>query len=133
MSHDLVSYENQPRAPLKSLPPIGFGTPLSESLESYLERLCAVHDVQRKQLECFVTGELQSHKRSQGLIEPVRVDSAWPTTQAFASSLSALNQQPNVARLGFGWLTCILAGADALRQRSAWCTGWPWPPPVETA
>ena len=122
MSHDLVSYENQPRAPLKSLPPIGFGTPLSESLESYLERLCAVHDVQRKQLECFVTGELQSHKRSQGLIEPVRVDSAWPTTQAFASSLSALNQQPNVARLGFGWLTCVLAGADALRQRSAWCT-----------
>ena len=48
-------------ARLKSLPPIAFGTPLSESLESYLERLCAVHNIQRKQLECFVTGELEWH------------------------------------------------------------------------
>lgn len=122
MSNDLVSYDDQPRAPLKSLPPVAFGTPLSESLESYLERLCAVHDIQRKQLECFVTGELESQKRSLGLVEPIRVDSAWPTTQAFASSLSTLTQQPNVARLGFGWLTAVLAGADALRPRSAWCT-----------
>ena len=53
MRRDLITYASQPRSVLKSQLPIGFGTPLCESLESYFERLLAAHDIQRKQLECL--------------------------------------------------------------------------------
>lgn len=121
MRRDLITYASQPRSVLKSQLPIGFGTPLCESLESYFERLLAAHDIQRKQLECLVTGDLESPKLAKGLVEPVRVDNASATSHAFAVRLSEMTQQPTVACLGFGWMNVVISSIDTLRNRAAWC------------
>jgi hypothetical protein len=122
MSLEIVSYDAYPpRAALKSQPVIAFGTSVAEGLESYLERLLSVHDIQRKHMECFITGDVDSEKRVRGCIEPVRPDSPWHTSRDFADRLAQLTGQPEVARLGLGWLTHVISGADALRTHVAWC------------
>jgi hypothetical protein len=121
MKQDLINYDGFPRSILKSQALIGFGTALCESLESYFERLLAAHDIQRTHLECLVKGDLATDKTAKALVEPVRLDGPSATARAFAVRLAELTQQPDVRHLGLGWLNEILASADALRHRAAWC------------
>ncbi len=118
----IVDYSQYPRSALKSEAPINFGEATVESVDSYVERLTSTHDVQRKDIECYVTGDNEPRRRSAGHVEPLRPDSPYASSEKFATALAALTHQPTVARLGLGWMHTMLGRSDALKPYSAWCS-----------
>lgn len=120
-TNQIVDYSQFPRSTLKSEAPINFGEATVESVDSYVERLTSLHDVQRKDVECYVTGDNEPRRRSAGHVEPIRPDSPSASSEVFVRALAALTHQPNIARLGLGWLNTLLGRSDALKPYSAWC------------
>lgn len=108
------------RATLASLQPTGYGTDQVESMESYAEHLRSVHDVARWQLECTVAGVNDSRRRVGKYLSP-RLDGLSASACSFAEKLAALTQQPQVARLGLGWMREVVTPVEALKQGAAWC------------
>ena len=115
MTAVVIDYSEYPRSALKSQVPIGWGTPVVESLDGYLERLVSALDVPRKSLECYVSGDNDPQLRREGRVEPIRPDSPWRSSKTFAATLAELTQQPSVERLGLGWLHGVLARAEATK------------------
>lgn len=125
MAHSPVDYRPFQRSELKSVPPEEGASGLVESLGGYLERLAVVIDVPRKHLELFVAGKPILTRgrggRPHSLSEVVRADSPLRRSAAFAAKLAELTHQPEVARLGLGWMCDVLTVPEAIRRHCAWC------------
>jgi transcriptional regulator with XRE-family HTH domain len=113
-------WSSRSRSALHSLSPLCVGTDLVESLSSYVTRLAASHNVPRHQLEKYVCAH-ESTLCLLGSTQPVSVDAATELGKEFARRLSNLTQQPEVARLGLGWMSAVWAPAQALRSTFSWC------------
>lgn len=109
-----------PEPVLRTLAPIGVGTGMVESMNSYVSRLAVIHRVSRIHVEQLVNsrGDVLFIDQS---TQPFRLDA--PTTAAleFARRLAQMARQPDVARLGMGWLQPHWAPPQSLKSHQAWC------------
>jgi hypothetical protein len=125
MTHSPVDYKPFQRSELKSMPPVECASGLVESLSCYVERLSIVIDVPRKHLELFVDGKPILTRgrggRPHSLSEMVRADSPLRRSAAFAARLAELTHQPEVARLGLGWMCDVVTVQEAIKKHCAWC------------
>jgi hypothetical protein len=125
MAHSPVDYRPFQRSELKSVPPAECTSGLVESLGGYAERLAVVIDVPRKHLELLVAGKpivtRGVGRRPGSLSESARADSPMRSSAAFAARLAELTSQPEVARLGLGWMCDVLTVPEAIRRHCAWC------------
>ena len=110
------------RSVLHGLAPVGVGTPFVESAESYLRRLATSHAVERAKLHHFINdaGEpIYGDLRGQ----TARVDAPTQNAMAFMHRTAQLTRQPDVAKLGLGWLAAHVTAQHSLRRHRAWCGG----------
>lgn len=118
---NLAQYkETRPeRSVLFSLEPLGLGTAVVESLESYTCRLARLHGVARHTLEQIVNhhGEALYLDRS----GPPRLDSPTELAANFSKRLAELTHRPEVIALGLGRFADCLATMHTLRKYRAWC------------
>lgn len=107
------------RSVLFSLAPIGLGTQMCESLESYVCRLAKHHQVSRRSVEQTVNrhGETLYNDVS----GPPRLDSPTQPAQIFAKRLAELTMRPSVVRLGLAPLSGLISTMNTLRNQRAWC------------
>jgi transcriptional regulator with XRE-family HTH domain len=119
MSHEDLMLP--PRSVLVPLEPIGLGTPLAESLESYVTRIAKHERVARFWVEQVVSRSGAAELARDRSRQQMRLDAPSRTWSEFAQRLATLTAQPLVARLGLGWLHEHVSRAGALRQHRAWC------------
>lgn len=107
------------RSDLYSLPPIGLGTSVVESLESFTCRLAQQHGVSRRTIEQHVNhdGEPLYHDTS----APPRLDAPTVLAAQFAERLSNATKRPEVRALGLGRMAGRIAPMHTLRDYRAWC------------
>ena len=108
-----------PRSALFSQAPIGLGTDLTESLESFTCRLAREHRVARRAIEQMVNRLGKPlYVDDSG---PPRLDSPTELAAEFGRRLATLAMQPDVRGLGLGRLAGSISTMHTLRQYRAWC------------
>jgi hypothetical protein len=108
--------------PLISLEPIGMGTPLVESLDSYAHRVSAAHCVPRSHLDLLVLSGDRSLARLKRAIDNTSLNSSAERTRTFGFRLAELTGRSNVAWLSLGLFAGSLSQCGLQRQMRAWCT-----------
>lgn len=106
---------------LVNVKPIGVGTPMVESLDSYTRRLAAEHRVPRYFVDLLVVGKgvlIDRPKRHHGQI---CLDTPSKVSSNYARRLSELTATPEVACLGLGSLAGVLSRNNFHRKTRAWC------------
>lgn len=110
------------RSTLHRLSPLGVGTALAESMESYVLRLSSSHRVARYHVERMVAdtgGEQPIYDDSS--LQPPRLDAPTHEALIFGQRLAALTGEPRTLRLGLGWLAGRISHIQTLRSHRAWC------------
>lgn len=107
------------RSRLSSMAPIGIGTPMAESLESFTCRLAQRHHVPRRAIEQTVNRHGEPLYLYAG--GPPRLDSPTLLAQRFGQRLAELTMRSDVAALGLGRFAERISSMHTLRNERAWC------------
>lgn len=106
---------------LSNIQPIGLGTPMAESLESYAERVAEAHRVPRYFLDALLEGDSLSLTRPKRAAKPTCLNTPSPTAQRYTERLAELTAMPAVRSLGLGVFSGALSQINVNRQSKAWC------------
>ena len=108
-----------PRSALFSIVPIGVGTEMTESLESFTCRLAREHQVGRHAVEQMVNR--LGNPLYFDLSGPPRLDAPTEMAAEFGRRLAKLTMRPEVGALGLGRLSGRISTMHTLRKYRAWC------------
>ena len=106
---------------LVNIEPIGVGTPMAESLESYAQRLANAHRVPRYFLDLLVDGGADGFVRPKRASNPICLNTPSSTANRYAESLAELTAKPAVRSLGLGIFRGLLSHLTVNRQVRTWC------------
>jgi YD repeat-containing protein len=118
MTDVLEAHKNRPV--LRSLQPIGVGTPDSESAQSYVGRLAKAHGVPWQTLHKFINccgSQIYQELRGQ----PPKLDAPTPQAAAYMRRVAGMVGNPCVAALGLSWLAGRVRAQHVFRANRAWC------------
>jgi AraC-like DNA-binding protein len=106
---------------LYPLAPLGVGTPLVESLTSYLKRLAHAHHLKVADLVMFCSTQTDAHVLPSTLQKLSRIDGMTDSGQAWSALVRDLTCQENVVCLTMNYWRSLLNPYRMLRQHHAWC------------
>lgn len=124
MSHfdywDLVPAAIPPRSRLHSIPPIGVGTPLVESLTGYVVRLAASHAVRVSDLiEHELSSSVPYCRAPAGISRAINGVGA--TARNWVSAVERVTLRDDLRFLTLLPLAAVLNDANLMRSEKAWC------------
>ena len=106
---------------LYPLMPLGVGTPLVESLTSYLKRLAHTHHVKVADLVRFCGTQTNAQVLLSTLQKLSRIDGITTSAQSWSELLSTLTCREEVICLTMNYWRSLLNPYRILRQYHAWC------------
>ena len=106
---------------LYPLAPLGVGTPLVESLTSYLKRLAQAHHLKVADLVMFCSTQTDTHVLPSTLQKLSRIDGMTASAQAWSALLHDLTGREEVICLTMNYWRALLNPSRILRQHHAWC------------
>jgi hypothetical protein len=117
LAEALAAQNIQERSRLISLPPIGIGTPLVESLPSYLHRLADKHWVKLYRMTGHLLPQLKRRFTSGGVLR-----SNWSNNQtALATAFSSFTKRDDLHELTLARLSAVVSPSGLFRSHRAWC------------
>lgn len=106
---------------LYPLTPLGVGTPLVESLTSYLKRLAHAHHLKVVDLVTFCSTQTDAHVLPSTLQKLSRIDGMTDSGQVWSALLQRLTCREAVVCLTMHYWRLHLNPRRMLRQHHAWC------------
>jgi AraC-like DNA-binding protein len=106
---------------LYPLAPLGVGTPLVESLTSYLKRLAHAHHLKVADLVTFCSAQTDAHVLPSTLQKLSRIDGMTDSGQMWSALLRKLTCREEVVCLTMHYWRSLLNPGRMLRQHHAWC------------
>jgi len=108
------------RAVLFPIAPVGVGTGMVESTESYVGRLAQAHGVGRTTLHRFINERGPAiYRELRG--QPPRLDAPTLQAAAYMRRLAELTGQAGAADLGLSWLVGRTRAQHVFKATRAWC------------
>ncbi|MDP1956278.1 MAG: TniQ family protein [Polaromonas sp.] len=106
---------------LVNIEPIGVGTSMAESLESYAQRVANAHRVPRYFIDLLVEAETQPFLRPKRSSNPTCLNTPSPAAKRYAERLAGLTAVPAVRSLGLGIFSEVLSHLTVNHQVRSWC------------
>ena len=106
---------------LVNIKPIGVGTSMAESLESYAQRVANAHRVPRYFLDLLVDAEPERFGRPKRSSNPTCLNTPSATAKQYAERLAELTAMPAVRSLGLGIFSGVLSHLTVNHQVRSWC------------
>jgi transcriptional regulator with XRE-family HTH domain len=106
---------------LVNIDPIGVGTPMAESLESYAQRVANAHRIPRYFLDLLVDGGGDGFLRPKRASGPTCLNTPSSSAKRYAERLAELTARPAVRSLGLGIFNGVLSHLTVNRQIRTWC------------
>lgn len=107
---------------LVNIEPIGVGTPMAGSLESYAQRVANAHRIPRYFLDLLLDGCNDSFLRPKRASNPICLNTPSASAKRYAERLAELTARPSVRSLGLGIFAGALSHLTVNRQDRAWCS-----------
>lgn len=107
--------------PLISLDPIGVGTSMVESLDSYTHRVAAAHCVPRSHIDLLVQSGGRSLSRPKCVPQTVSLNSPICYARIYGDRMAELTGRVNAGSLSLSRFAGVLSKSGAQRQYRAWC------------
>ena len=107
---------------LANIEPIGVGTPMAESLESYAQRVANAHRIPRYYLDLLLDGCTDNFLKPERTSNPTCLNTPSATAKRYAERLAELTARPAVRSLGLGIFTGVLSHLTINRQARVWCS-----------
>ncbi|MDO8773126.1 MAG: TniQ family protein [Burkholderiaceae bacterium] len=107
--------------PLINLEPIGLGTDMAESLESYVCRVANAHRVPRYFIDLLVEGDADSLDRPKRSKNPTCLNTPSEAVQMYVKRLVDLTGRSELRSLGLGCFSGALSRLGVNRPHKAWC------------
>jgi transcriptional regulator with XRE-family HTH domain len=115
-----------PASPLMSILPMGCGTAMVESLDSYRQRLAAAHRVPPYFVDALVVGGEVRIERQKRTKTRICLDAPSRAAMEYAARLAQLTNQPTVEKLGLGILSSTVNRLGLRTSSVQWCPGCFW-------